>query len=95
MAEENSVTTALYRLARLETRPIRSIIDLLYWYRLRRWVLKDSRLLRQYQEQHYFSCADEVTKTDITPKKSSSMFPRLGNTPRLGNLLSRFRAFFK
>jgi hypothetical protein len=82
MAEENSVTTALYRLATLETYPIRNAVDLLYWARLRKWVLSDSRLLQQYQEQHYFSCADEVTKTDIAPQKSSSIF-------------SRFWTFFK
>ena len=76
------MTTALYRLAMLESYPIRNTVDLLYWARLRKWVLSDSRLLQQYQEQHYFSCADEVTKTDIAPKKSSSMF-------------SRFWTFFK
>ena len=82
MAEENSVTTALYRLAKLETYPIRNAVDLLYWARLRKWVLSDSRLLQQYQEQRYFSCADEVTKTDIAPKNLSSIF-------------SRFWTFFK
>lgn len=82
MAEENSVTTALYRLAILETHPIRNIVDLLYWYRLRKWVLRDSRLLQQYQEQRYFSGADEVTKIQYAPKKSSSIF-------------SRFWTFFK
>jgi hypothetical protein len=76
MVEENSVTTALYRLARLETHPIRSATDLLDWARLRKWVLSDSRLLQQYQEQHYFSCADEVTKIQYAPKNSSSIFPR-------------------
>ena len=82
MAEENSVTTALYRLAKLETYPIHNAVDLLYWARLRKWVLSDSRLLQQYQEQHYFSCADEVTKIQYAPKNPSSMF-------------SRFWTFFK
>ena len=82
MAEENSVTTALYRLAMLETYPIRNAVDLLYWARLRKWVLSDSRLLQQYQEQRYFSCADEVTKIQYAPKKSSSLY-------------SRFLTFFK
>ena len=74
MAGENSVTTALYRLAKLESCPIRNTVDLLDWARLRKWVLSDSRLLRQYQEQRFFSCADEVTKIQYAPKKSSSIF---------------------
>ena len=82
MAEENSVTTALYHLAKLETYPIHNAVDLLYWARLRKWVLSDSRLLQQYQEQHYFSCADEVTKIQFAPKNPSSIF-------------SRFWTFFK
>ena len=82
MAEENSVTTALYRLAKLETYPIRNTVDLLDWSNLRKWVLSDERLLHQYREQHYFSCADEVTKIQYAPKKSSSLY-------------SRFLTFFK
>ena len=76
MAEENSVTTALYRLAKLETYPIRNTVDLLDWSNLRKWVLSDERLLHQYREQHYFSCADEVTKNEKAPQKSSSLFSR-------------------
>ena len=76
MVEENSVATALYRLAILENQPIVSAQDLVDWYKLRKWVMSDDRLLQQYREQHYFSCADEVTKNEIAPKNSSSLFSR-------------------
>jgi len=76
MAEENSVATALYRLALLENQPILNGQDLVDWYNLRRWVMSDDRLLQQYREQRYFSCADEVTKNEIAPKNSSSIFSR-------------------
>jgi len=76
MVEENSVTTALRRLAILENQRIHSANDLVYWFRLRKWVLSDERLLHQYREQHYFSCADEVTKNEKAPKKSSSLYSR-------------------
>ena len=76
MVEENSVATALYRLAILENQPIHSASDLVQWFRLRKWVLSDERLLQQYREQRYFSCADEVTKNEKAPKKSSSIFSR-------------------
>ena len=76
MVEENSVATALYRLALLENQPILNGPDLVDWYRLRKWVMSDDRLLQQYREQRYFSCADEITKNEIAPKNSSSMFSR-------------------
>ena len=76
MVEENSVGTAFYRLAQLENDPILNGPDLVDWYRLRRWVMSDDRLLQQYREQRYFSCADEVTKNEIAPKNSSSIFSR-------------------
>ena len=76
MVEENSVATALYRLALLESQPLRTPKELLEWSRLRRWVMSDDRLLQQYREQRYFSCADEVTKNEIAPRNSSSIFSR-------------------
>ena len=76
MVEENSVATALYRLALLESQPILNGPDLVDWYRLRKWAMSDDRLLQQYREQRYFSCADEITKNEIAPKNSSSMFSR-------------------
>ena len=76
MVEENSVATALYRLAILENQPIHTANELVDWFRLRKWVLSDKRLLQQYREQRFFSCADEVTKNEHAPKKSSSIFSR-------------------
>ena len=77
MVEENSVATALYRLAILENQPIHSAADLVDWFRLRKWVLSDERLLQQYREQRFFSCADEVTKNEKAPKNNRSLFSRL------------------
>ncbi len=76
MVEENSVATALYRLALLENQPILNGQDLVDWYNLRRWVKSDDRLLQQYREQRYFSCADEVTKNEKAPKNNRSLFSR-------------------
>ncbi len=79
MGEEKSVATALYRLAILESQPIRNPNELLEWDRLRKWVLSDPELLRQYQEQHYFSCAEEVTKNEMAPKNNRSIISRFLN----------------
>ena len=76
MVEENSVATALYRLAILENQPIHTANELVDWFRLRKWVMSDERLLQQYREQRFFTCADEVTKNEIAPKNSSSLFSR-------------------
>ena len=77
MVEENSVTTALYRLAILENQPIHTANELVVWFRLRKWVLSDERLLQQYREQRFFACADEITKNERPPKNNSSLFSRL------------------
>ena len=42
MVEENSVDTALYRLAILETQPVYTPNDLVEWFKLRKWVLSDA-----------------------------------------------------
>jgi len=76
MVEENSVTTALYRLAILENQPIHTANELIDWSRLRKWVLSDDRLLHQYREQRFFSCADEVTKNERAPQNNRSLFSR-------------------
>ena len=76
MVEENSVATALYRLAILENQPIHSATDLVDWFRLRKWVMSDERLLQQYREQRFFTCADEVTKNEMAPKNNCSLFSR-------------------
>ena len=76
MVEENSVATALYRLAILENQPIVSGQDLVDWYNLRKWVMSDDRLLQQYREQRFFSCVDEVTKNEMAPKNNRSLFSR-------------------
>ena len=76
MVEENSVATALYRLAILENQPIHSGNDLVEWFKLRKWVLSDPRLLQQYREQRYFLCADEVTKNEMAPKNNRSLISR-------------------
>ena len=77
MVEENSVATALYRLAILENQPIHTANDLVDWFRLRKWVLSDERLLQQYREQRFFSCANEITKNEMAPKNKRSLFSRL------------------
>ena len=76
MVEENSVATALYRLAILENQPIHTANELVDWFRLRKWVLSDERLLQQYREQRFFSCADEVTKNEKAPQNNHSLFSR-------------------
>ena len=76
MVEENSVATALYRLAILENQPIHTANELVDWFRLRKWVLSDERLLQQYREQRFFTCADEVTKNEMAPKNNRSLFSR-------------------
>ena len=79
MAEGKSVATALYRLAVLENQPLQSPNDLLEWNRLRKWVLSDPELLRQYQEQDYFSRMEEVTKNQLAPKNPLPIFSRFLN----------------
>ena len=76
MVEENSVATALYRLAILENQPIHTANELVDWFRLRKWVMSDERLLQQYREQRFFTCADEVTKNEMAPKNNRSLFSR-------------------
>ena len=76
MLEEIKVATALRRLAILESQPLRSPQDLLEWDVLRKWVLDNPELLQQYKEQEYFSQMEEVTKNQLAPKKSSSIFSR-------------------
>jgi hypothetical protein len=65
----------LRRLAVLEGISFSTWGQVLEWYQLRRWVLTCG-LLDEYREQHYFSCSEEVTKIELAPKKSSSMFSR-------------------
>ena len=79
MAEEKSVATALYRLAILENQPFRSPSELLEWNELRKWVLADPELLRQYREQDYFSRMEEVTKNQLAPKNPLPIFSRFLN----------------
>jgi hypothetical protein len=67
--------THLRRLAVLEGTAFSNWSQVLEWYQLRRWVLTYG-LLDEYREQHYFSCSEEVTKIELAPKKSSSMFCR-------------------
>ena len=76
MLEEIKVATALRRLAILESQPLRSPQELLEWNVLRKWVLDDPELLRQYREQEYFSQMEEVTKNQLAPKNPSSIFSR-------------------
>jgi len=76
MVEENSVATALYRLASLENQPIHTANELVDWFRLRKWVLSDERLLQQYREQRFFACADEITKNEMAPKNNRSPISR-------------------
>jgi len=77
MAEEQSVITAMRRLAVLESYPIKTPEDLIEWYNLRRWVLKHPDLLSQYREQHYFSCREEITKVQPPPEKPASVFYKI------------------
>ena len=79
MLEEIKVATALRRLAILESQPLRSPQDLLEWDVLRKWVLSDPALLRQYKEQDYFSQMEEVTKNQLAPKNNRSIISRFLN----------------
>jgi hypothetical protein len=76
LLEEIKVATALRRLAILESQPFRTPQDLLEWDCLRKWVLDDPELLRQYREQEYFSQMEEVTKNQLAPKNPSPIFSR-------------------
>ncbi len=79
MLEEIKVATALKRLAILESQPFRTPQDLLEWDVLRKWVLDDPELLRQYREQEYFSQMEEVTKNQLAPKNPLPIFSRFLN----------------
>ena len=79
MVEERDMATALRRLAILESQPLRSPQDLLEWDTLRKWVLQDPELLRQYREQEYFSQMEEVTKNQLAPKNPLPIFSRFLN----------------
>jgi len=75
---------ALRRLAALETSVFTTWGQVLEWDALRHWVL-DNNLLDDYKEQHYFSSSQEVTKIQLAPKKSSSMFSRFFSFIKLDN----------
>mgnify|MGYP007008453207 CR=1 FL=1 len=75
---------ALRRLAALEASTFTSWAQVLEWDSLRRWVLEND-LLQDYKEQHYFSCSQEVTKIQLAPKKSSSIFSRFLKFIKLDN----------
>ena len=79
MLEEIKVATALRRLAILESQPFRTPQDLLEWDVLRKWVLADPELLRQYREQEYFSQMEEITKIQVAPKNPLPIFSRFLN----------------
>ena len=79
MLEEIKVATALRRLAILESQAFRTPQDLLEWDVLRKWVLNDPELLRQYREQEYFSQMEEVTKNQLAPKNPLPIFSRFLN----------------
>ena len=79
MLEEIKVATALRRLAVLESQPLRSPEELLEWDCLRKWVLQDPELLRQYREQGYFSQMEEITKIQVGPKNPLPIFSRFLN----------------
>tara|TARA_R100001443_G_scaffold46039_4_gene59036 strand:- start:316 stop:570 length:255 start_codon:yes stop_codon:yes gene_type:complete len=76
MAEDNTKVQALRRLAILETQPLRTPAELLEWSQLRQWVLSHPDLLQQYREQHYFACAEEITKNEMPPKNPLPIFSR-------------------
>jgi len=79
MVEEINVPIALRRLAVLESQPLRSPQELLEWDCLRKWVLEDPELLRQYREQEYFSQMEEITKIQVAPKNTLPIFSRFLN----------------
>ena len=76
MLEEIKVATALRRLAVLESQPLRTPQELLEWNHLRQWVLSDPILLEQYRDQDFFAKMEEVTKIQVAPKNSLSIFSR-------------------
>ena len=79
MSGDNKVTTALRRLAILDSQPFSTPQDLLEWSRLRNWVLESPELLHQYQQQEYFSQMEEVTKIQVAPKNPLPIFSRFLN----------------
>ena len=79
MLEEIKVATALRRLAVLESQPLRTPQELLEWDVLRKWVLQDPELLRQYRQQEYFSQMEEITKIQVAPKNPLPIFSRFLN----------------
>ena len=79
MVEEINVPIALRRLAVLESQPLRSPQELLEWNCLRKWVLQDPELLRQYREQEYFLQMEEITKIQVAPKNPLPIFSRFLN----------------
>ncbi len=76
MAEKDSSTAAFYRLAVLDSQPLRTPQQLVEWYRLRQWVLSDPRRLEEYQQQKYFKQMEEITKVQKRPP-TPSLFLRL------------------
>ena len=79
MAEAINVPIALRRLAVLESQPLRTPQELLEWDVLRKWVLQDPELLRQYRQQEYFSQMEEITKIQVAPKNPLPIFSRFLN----------------
>ena len=79
MVEERPMAEALYRLAILESQPLRTPEALLEWSKLRQWVLSDPIRLRKYREQKFFSQAEEDTKVQYAPKNPNSLFRRFWN----------------
>ena len=77
MLDEIKITTALRRLAILESQPFRTPQELLEWDCLRRWVLEDPDLLKQYREQEYFSRMEEITKKQLRPKAPPSFISKV------------------
>ena len=56
------------RLAHLESHLIYKPKDLVDWYNLRRWVLKED-LIDEYRTQAYFKKMEEVTVVQTPPDK--------------------------
>lgn len=65
----------LQRLAHLESHPIYKPKDLVDWYNLRRWVLKED-LIDEYRTQAYFKRMEEVTVVQ-TPPDNPNLLKRI------------------
>ena len=69
VVKENDKNKIIERLAVLETRPIRTIRELLEWDKLRKWVIQEDLIedYKEYREQEFLRATTEITKVQTIP----------------------------